>query len=121
MVSCLVTRKKNLKKIIDLGIHPFADTFINEDQLNSSEPIYPLRCFLNPGLGLIQSGTQTNATDRYNLYDYSYTSSNSSFSKNHWDKFCITIIEKLRLENNSKVLEIGSNDGYLLDNFKKKK
>ena len=121
MTSCLITKQKNLKQIIDLGIHPYADTFINKNQLNFSEPFFSLQCFLNPNLGLIQSGVKTNAKDRYNLYDYSYTSSNSLFSKNHWDNFCNVVIKNTELKNKSYVLEIGSNDGYLLNRFKKNK
>ena len=68
------------KKIIDLGMHPYADTFINEDQLSLSEPVYPLECYLNKSNYMVSLGIKTNDDDRYNLYDYSYTSSNSEFS-----------------------------------------
>ena len=66
-------------KILDLGMHPFADTFITKDQLSESEPVYPLECFLDETTGEIKLGIETNPSDRYNLYDYSYTSSNSKF------------------------------------------
>ena len=35
------------RKIIDLGMYPYADTFISKDQLNLSEPVFPLQCYLN--------------------------------------------------------------------------
>ena len=119
MTNCLITGKKNLKKVIDLGVHSYADTFIKKEQLKLSEPIYPLQCFLNSSLGLIQSGIITNAKERYNLYDYSYTSSNSKFAKDHWENFNRDVCSKINLKSNSKVLEIGSNDGFLLNKFKK--
>ena len=61
-----------MSKIIDLGMHPFADTFISKDQYNLSEPVYPLQCFLNKETGEIKVGIDTKADQRYNLYNYSY-------------------------------------------------
>ena len=55
---------------------------------------------------------------RYNNIKYSYTSSNSSLSKKHWEKFYINISKKFEISN-KKILEIGSNDGFLLKQFKK--
>ena len=68
---------KNKNKIIDLGMHPYADTFINKNQLNKSEPVFPLQCYLDKSNCMIYNSVSTNEKDRYNLYEYSYTSSNS--------------------------------------------
>ena len=105
-------------KIIDLGMQPFADTFIGRQQLNLSEPLYPLECFLNKDSGEIRVGVNTKEDDRYNLYDYSYTSSNSKFSKSHWTKYASEVSDKINLSNNSSIVEIGSNDGFLSKLFK---
>jgi SAM-dependent methyltransferase len=107
------------KKIINLGFHPYADTFIKESQLNQSEPIYLLSCSLSKEEGIIQNLIKTDPNSRYNLYDYSYTSSNSLYSKNYWDKYSKTIANELLINNKKKILEIGSNDGFLLKCFKK--
>ena len=56
-------------------MHPFADTFIEEKQFGMSEPVYPLQCFLDKDTGEIKVGVDTKADERYNLYNYSYTSS----------------------------------------------
>lgn len=104
-------------KIIDLGMHPFADTFISNDHLKLSEPVYPLQCFMDSNTGLIKLGCDTVADERYNLYDYSYTSSNSNFSRNHWVEYCENVIDRIGIDNCSKVLEIGSNDGFLSKQF----
>lgn len=109
---------KNFTKIIDLGFHPFADTFIKKNQLNQSEPIYSLSCFLNKKTGSIQNLIKTNAKERYNLYEYSYTSSNSKYSRKYWEKYSKKIAREIDLNNKSKIVEIGSNDGYLLKCFK---
>ena len=58
------------------------------------------------------------ANYRYNHVNYSYTSSNSKLSKKHWDLYSKEIIKKYKIQK-KKILEIGSNDGYLLKNFQK--
>ena len=107
-----------MNKIIDLGMHPFADTFVSKNQLNESEPVYPLECFLDKDTGEVKVGVRTDAHGRYIAYDYSYTSANSKFSKDHWINFAKDVNEKLNLPKNSNVVEIGSNDGFLTKQFK---
>ena len=106
-------------KILDLGFHPYADTFLRKDQLNNSEPVYQLSCYLSKKTGVIRNGIKTDADSRYNLYDYSYTSSNSSYSKNYWEQYAKNLSQELNITDNFRILEIGSNDGYLLKCFKK--
>ena len=116
--------KKKIE-ILNLGFHPYADTFIEKKYIHQSEPIYQLACELNKKNHLIQNKIKTSDFDRYNLYDYSYTSSNSNYSKNYWKKYFLEINKYLKINNklnkNFKILEIGSNDGYLLSQFKNKK
>jgi SAM-dependent methyltransferase len=117
--SCLVCNSSNLVKIIDLGIHSFADTFIPESRLSESELIYPLSCDLCQDCGQIQTSCKTNPRDRYSLYDYSYTSSNSLFARNHWEEYAKDVSKKLKVPPGSFVIEIGSNDGFLAEQFQK--
>ena len=105
-----------MKKIINLGMHPFADTFISDKHIGHTEPVYPLECVLHEDTGHIELAYTTKAEERYNLYDYSYTSANSSFSRNYWDEYAKHVSKKLNL-NTSKIFEIGSNDGYLSKQF----
>jgi len=118
-VSCLICDSLNLVRIIDLGIHPFADTFISKSRLNEFEPRYPLCCDLCKDCGQIQASCITDPKERYSLYDYSYTSSNSSFARNHWEKYAKDVSQKLNLEKSSFVVEAGSNDGFLAEQFQK--
>ena len=115
--KCLISDDQ-VFKILDFGQHPYADTFVNENQLNLSEPIFPLQVYLNPKTGSVQLAYLSNAEERYNLYSYSYTSSNSNFSRNHWDQYAFTLIE--RFHPQGFVVEIGSNDGYLISKFREK-
>ena len=98
-------------------MHPYADTFISEKDISLVEPVYPLECFLDEETGYIKLGCETNPEDRYNSYDYSYTSSNSSFARNHWDEYAKHVSKKLNLKD-ANIYEIGSNDGYLAERFK---
>ena len=77
-------------------------------------------CFLNicKKCGCVQTKYKTNTFNRYNLHNYSYTSSNSKFSQTHWINYAKNLIKSYKILKNSKVLEIGSNDGFLLKQFK---
>lgn len=116
VTKCLVTGQP-VKKILDFGQHAYADTFIAENQLNLSEPVFPLQVYLCPESGSIQLGYMSHAEDRYNLYSYSYTSSNSATARHHWDTYAHTV-ENL-WGRPGLVVEIGSNDGYLIRHFQK--
>ncbi len=106
-------KKKSNIKIFDLGNHPFADTFISSKDLSKTEPIYPLKCFLDKKSGCIFNGVITPDRIRYNLYDYSYTSSNSKYSRDYWKKYASNFGKKYKFKG--KILEIGCNDGFLLN------
>ena len=65
----------SLKEILDLGIQPFADTFIPESRLTEIENTYPLVCQLCNSCKNIQLKYITDPNKRYNDFEYSYTSS----------------------------------------------
>jgi SAM-dependent methyltransferase len=114
--QCMITGGA-VTKILDFGQHPYADTFIAENQLNLSEPVFPLQVYLCPESGSIQLGYVSHAEDRYNLYSYSYTSSNSATARHHWDTYAHTI--QSLWNRPGLAVEIGSNDGYLISQFRK--
>jgi 2-polyprenyl-3-methyl-5-hydroxy-6-metoxy-1,4-benzoquinol methylase len=117
--KCLCCNKKKLNKIIDLGLHSFADRFVPKNKLKIKDPKYPLILDLCNNCKFIQSRTITDPKNRYLEIDYSYTSSNSSYSRNHWIEFADTLEKKTKLEG-KKIIEIGSNDGFLSYLLKKK-
>jgi len=118
--NCLVCNSEELKKIIDLGSHPFADTFIPKSRSHEADKIYPLVCDLCMECGHVQTRCETNPLDRYQQQDYSYTSSNSKFSRDHWEEFANEVPVKSNIPENSFIVEIGSNDGLLSENLTKK-
>ena len=119
-LRCLCCNKKNLNEIIDLGLHSFADRFVPKEKLNITDPKYPLVLDMCNNCKFIQSRTITNPKNRYLEIDYSYTSSNSNYSRNHWIEFADSLEKKISLKN-KKIIEIGSNDGFLSYLLKKKK
>ena len=99
-------------KVLDLGMHSFADSFLSLNDLSTSEPIFPLNVVLDPISGLLHNEYLTPAIARYNKVDYSYTSSSSIFFRNHWASF-IPLMHSLGGKVGDSVVEVGSNDGYL--------
>ena len=101
-----------VNEILHLGMHAFADTFLTKLDLNKSEQIFPLNVVLDKKSGLIHNQFVTSAEDRYNLVEYSYTSSNSNSAMEHWKTF-VPLLVNFGGKAGDKVIEVGSNDGYL--------
>jgi SAM-dependent methyltransferase len=116
--ACLICNSRSLEVIIDLGNHAFADTFVPVNKKNNQLVTYNLSCAICSDCGNIQTCSKTDPSDRYSLFDYSYTSSNSKTSQNHWNNFCFDVAKRTKLKNNAFVVEIGSNDGFLLQQFR---
>ena len=117
--QCLSCKSPDLREIVNLGMHPMADTFIPADRLDEGDRVYPLICDLCAHCGQVQLRTVTNPSERYAEYDYSYTSSNSRTSQNHWLEYAATVAGMIGLRGDDAVVEIGSNDGFLTEQFQK--
>ena len=117
--QCLACKTTDLCEIVNLGMHPMADTFVPANRLDEADRVYPLICDLCPSCGQVQLRTVTSPAERYSEYDYSYTSSNSRTSQNHWIEYAGTVGAVIGLTRHDAVLEIGSNDGFLSEQFKK--
>lgn len=114
---CATCGSRSLDEIIDLGMHAMADTFVPEERMYEGDRVYPLICDLCPHCKQIQLRAVTDPGERYNHFDYSYTSSNSSFSRNHWTKYAEDLTCEGRPPKGSLIVEVGSNDGYLCERF----
>jgi len=117
--QCISCRSNALNEIINLGMHPMADTFIPESRLAEPDRSYPLVCDLCKNCGHVQSRTITSPDERYVIYDYSYTSANSQTSRSHWQEYAIHVGRKTGLAKSDFVLEVGSNDGFLAEQFQR--
>jgi len=117
--QCISCQSSDLHEIVNLGMHPMADTFIPASRLDEADRVYPLICDLCERCAQVQLRTVTSPAERYSDYDYSYTSSNSKTSQTHWTNYAKTVAEMIGLNSGDAVLEIGSNDGFLTEQFQK--
>jgi len=121
MTKCIVCGKSSyLKRVIEMGFHPPADTFVKKEQLLNPQKFYPLNCLLCTNCGHFQNEYFVSGEERYVESNYSYTSSNSPSAMAHWDEFAETVSNYINLSPSDHVIEFGSNDGYLTLQFQKK-
>lgn len=103
---------------IDLGMSPLANAYLHADQLNRPELLYPLHARVCANCYLVQL---PQLESPQNIFEnYSYFSSFSESWLRHACEFAAGIIDRLCLNSQSFVMEIGSNDGYLLQYFKQR-
>lgn len=100
----------------DLGNTAVANDLILPENLSASEKIYPLVLYTCPNCFLVQIEEQLNGGEIFSD-EYVYFSSTSAYWLDHAKKYCEKITKQLNLDDNSFVVEIASNDGYLLQNF----
>ena len=118
--KCRLCDSKLISKVIDLGFHPLADTFLTEDMLKKgAENWHPLSLGLCDSCGHVFTLYSISPEDRYQKNEYSYDSSNSQVSINHFEEFAKTVLKEIPLPLDSLIIDIGSNVGTLLSQFKK--
>jgi SAM-dependent methyltransferase len=99
----------------DLGMSPLANSFLPAERANGMEPFYPLRALVCGECFLVQ--LEEFQTPEHIFSDYAYFSSYSSSWLEHSRRYAEQMIERLGLGADSHVVEIASNDGYLLQFF----
>ncbi|MDO8639227.1 MAG: class I SAM-dependent methyltransferase [Candidatus Daviesbacteria bacterium] len=114
---CRFCLNKNLIKVIDLGNQPAANAFLSNKQLKEKEPYFPLKVNICSKCGLLQL-THVVSPD-YLFRNYVYVSSTSPVFVAHFEKYAQSVYKKIKLNKDSLVIDIGSNDGILLKPFKK--
>ena len=105
--------------VADLGMSPVSNDNIKPEKLSSMEPFYPLHAYVCEHCWLVQLG-QFQAADDIFSDEYAYFSSFSKSWLEHARQYSLQVIERFALDQDSQVVEIASNDGYLLRNFKDK-
>ena len=101
---------------LDLGFAPPSNAYLDEADLLKPEIYYPLKVMVCNQCWLVQTEDYADASELF-AEDYAYLSSTSISWLAHAKKYTEEIIQKLELGHKSKVVEIASNDGYLLKNF----
>ena len=101
---------------LDLGFAPPSNAYLTEEQLSLPEKYYPLKIMICEECWLAQTEDYAQADELFNA-DYAYFSSTSSSWLHHASAYCLKMTARLNLSNESYVIEVASNDGYLLKNF----
>ncbi len=117
-LSCRACNNQLSQEIIDLGHQPPSNSYLTKDDLNKKEITYPMRVFVCTKCWLVQLPAHTEARELFND-NYAYFSSTSQSWCDHAKKYVYETQKKLNLNEKSLVIEIASNDGYLLQYFKK--
>ncbi|MCJ2179355.1 class I SAM-dependent methyltransferase [Novosphingobium album (ex Hu et al. 2023)] len=103
------------QSFVDLGSTPLANSYLTEAQLSKPEPSYPLRAFVCPQCWLVQADSFVPPEDIFS--HYAYFSSFSDGWVEHARRFTVMARERFGLDDTSQVIEVASNDGYLLKHF----
>jgi SAM-dependent methyltransferase len=101
---------------LDLGFAPPSNAYLTEADLNKPEIYYPLKVKVCDSCWLVQTEDYAEA-DALFTPEYAYFSSTSASWLDHAKHYADQMIEKLNLNRKSFVIEVASNDGYLLKNF----
>jgi predicted TPR repeat methyltransferase len=103
-------------QVLDLGMSPLCESFLAADQLDQMEPFYPLRVLVCASCSLVQ--LKAYVTPDHIFSEYAYFSSFSDSWVRHARRYCEMMRSRVGLDGSRQVVELGSNDGYLLQHFK---
>lgn len=112
---CRFCGKELKTTFVDLGMSPLCQTHVEPDQLNQMERFFPLHVWVCDGCFLVQLEEYVKPGDLFT--DYAYFSSLSDSWVEHAREYTHDMMERFYLDQQSLVMEIASNDGYLLQHF----
>lgn len=117
-MNCRFCKNPLTDLFIDLGNSPPSNSFVTKEYLNHGEMFYPLKIYVCDKCFLVQIDEYKKSADIFNNF-YPYFSSYSSTWLEHAKNYVEYIIKRFPFNERSNVVEIASNDGYLLQFFKK--
>jgi SAM-dependent methyltransferase len=100
---------------VDLGMSPLCESYVPPERLDRMEPFYPLHVYVCDRCFLVQ--LQEFVSPEAIFSEYAYFSSYSESWVEHMRRYAEAIADRLRLTERSFVVEVASNDGYLLQHF----
>ena len=113
---CRLCESPKLELVVPLLPTPVAEKYLTKEQLNQEEVICPLDLYMCKNCGHVQL---LDIVEPQFLYsDYTYSSGNSSGLVKHFKEYADEIMQKYKPKKNSLVIDVGSNDGTLLNFFK---
>ena len=101
---------------LDLGFAPPSNAYLSEEDMSKPELYYPLKLFVCEHCWLVQTEDYAQADELF-THNYAYFSSVSLSWLAHAEQYSKMITERLNLNQDSLVIEVAANDGYLLKNF----
>lgn len=113
--SCRFCRAPLRRTFVDLGMSPLCETYPSDAQLNGPETYYPLHVYVCEKCFLVQLEQYESAETIFS--DYPYFSSYSDSWLKHAADYCQRMAARFQLDPQSLVIEVASNDGYLLQYF----
>lgn len=118
-MQCRFCKTELTHIFIDLVNAPASNSFLNAEQLNEPETYYPLKVYTCHQCFLVQVDEYKKSDAIFNS-EYVYFSSFATSWLNHAKRYSDQMTERFHLSTKSKVIELASNDGYLLQYFKEK-
>ena len=115
-MNCRHCKAPLINVFLDLGFAPPSNAYLTERDLHAPETWFPLKLHVCENCWLVQTEDYARADELFR-YDYAYFSSTSTTWLEHARRYVDTMRQRLALDKNSFVIEVASNDGYLLKNF----
>jgi hypothetical protein len=114
--ACCRFCKATLRQtFVDLGMSPLCENYLSADQLNQMEPFYPLHVYVCEHCFLVQ--LEEYVSPEHIFTEYAYFSSYADTWLQHARNYTESMIDRFHLDSDSQVVEVASNDGYLLQYF----
>jgi len=115
MPDCRFCKTPLSHTLVDLGMSPLCESYLSQKQLNQTEAFHPLHVYVCQECFLVQLDTYVSATHIFS--EYAYFSSYSDSWVEHSRLYTEKMIERFHLGPKNHVIEVASNDGYLLQHF----
>ena len=112
---CRFCKSELRHTFVDLGMSPLCESYLRSDQLNQMEPFYPLHAFVCEKCFLVQ--LEEYVSPDHIFTEYAYFSSYAESWLEHCRRYTQQMLDLYALNRESLVVEIASNDGYLLQYF----
>lgn len=116
MAECLFCDEPLRDTVVDLGKSPLCETYLTISQLNEMEPFYPLHAYVCRRCWLVQVEEYVEPDEIFGA-EYPYFSSYSDSWLAHAKRYTDDMVDRFALDASNTVVELGSNDGYLLQYF----
>ena len=115
--NCQISNSKNLKKILSLGLIPPVNQMSSIKSSPKDQLFFPTELFYCPTSHLVQLGVEV---DKKVIFpkEYPYTSSTTKILRDNFAELANEVNQHFSLTDKDLVIDIGSNDGNLLSNFK---